>query len=63
MTLNIKLAIKEYLPQQLATRSAFQSTVTVYKSSLAEEFRYGLIKLLEEDPAPQGEVKPVTWIV
>lgn len=41
-TLNIKLAIKEYLPQQFATRSAGQSTVTVYKSSLAEEFRYSL---------------------
>jgi serine/threonine protein kinase len=47
-TLNIKLAIKEYLPQQLATRSAGQYTVTVYKSSLAEEFNYGLNKFLEE---------------
>jgi len=47
-TLNIKLAIKEYLPQQLATRSAGQNTVTVYKSSLAPEFRYGLNKFLEE---------------
>jgi serine/threonine protein kinase len=47
-TLNIKLAIKEYLPQQLATRLAGQNTVTVYKSSLAEEFNYGLNKFLEE---------------
>ncbi len=47
-TLNIKLAIKEYLPQQLATRAAGKSTVTVYKSSLAEEFRYGRDKFLEE---------------
>jgi serine/threonine protein kinase len=47
-TLKIKLAIKEYLPQQLATRSADQNTVTVYKSSLTEEFRYGLNKFLEE---------------
>jgi len=46
--LNIKLAIKEYLPQQLVTRTAGQSTVTVYKSSLAEEFRFGLNKFLEE---------------
>jgi serine/threonine protein kinase len=48
MTLNIKLAIKEYLPQQLATRSAGQTMLNVYKSSLAEEFRYGLNKFLEE---------------
>jgi glycine betaine/choline ABC-type transport system substrate-binding protein/serine/threonine protein kinase len=48
LTLNIKLAIKEYLPQQLATRSAGQNTVTFYKSTLAEEFRYGLNKFLEE---------------
>jgi serine/threonine protein kinase len=47
-TLNIKLAIKEYLPQQMATRSAGQNTVTVYKSSLAAEFRYGRDKFLEE---------------
>jgi serine/threonine protein kinase len=46
--LNIKLAIKEYLPQQMATRSAGQNTVTVYKSSLAAEFRYGRDKFLEE---------------
>jgi serine/threonine protein kinase len=46
--LKIKLAIKEYLPQQLATRSAGQNTVTVYKSSLAEEFSYGLTKFLDE---------------
>jgi serine/threonine protein kinase len=48
MTLNIKLAIKEYLPQQLATRSAGQNTVTIYKSTLADEFRYGLNRFLEE---------------
>jgi len=47
-TLNIKLAVKEYLPQQLVTRTAGQSTVTVYKSSLSAEFRYGLNKFLEE---------------
>jgi len=36
-TLNIKLAIKEYLPQQLATRTSGQHEITVVKSSLAEE--------------------------
>jgi len=47
-TLNIKLAIKEYLPQQLATRIHGQSTVTVYKTSLSDQFIYGLSKFLEE---------------
>ena len=47
-TLNIKLAIKEYMPQQLATRTAGQSNITVIKSSQSEEFEYGLAKFLEE---------------
>lgn len=46
--LNIKLAIKEYLPQQLATRRSNQSNVSVIKNSLSEEFKYGLTKFLEE---------------
>ncbi len=46
--LNIKLAIKEYLPQQLATRTLGQSTVTAYKSTLSDAFNYGLGKFLEE---------------
>lgn len=48
MTLNIKLAVKEYLPQQLATRSIGQSEITVVNSSLFEEFHYGRNKFLEE---------------
>ena len=46
--LKIKLAIKEYLPQQLATRRAGQNEVSVVKSSLSGEFKYGLQKFLEE---------------
>jgi serine/threonine protein kinase len=48
MTLNLKLAIKEYLPQQLATRTGNDSRVTVYKDSLAAQFSYGMTKFLEE---------------
>jgi len=48
ITLNIKLAIKEYLPQQHATRTVGQSTVTFYTSSFKEDYRYGLSKFLEE---------------
>ncbi len=48
MILNMKLAIKEYLPRQLATRSGGSQAVAVFKATLAEEFRYGLTKFLEE---------------
>ncbi len=47
-TLNIKLAIKEYLPQYLATRATGQNEVSVIKSSLLNDFKYGLSKFLEE---------------
>ncbi len=48
LTLNLKLAIKEYMPQQLATRTGPEHKVTVYKAALSEEFSYGLAKFLEE---------------
>ncbi len=47
-TLKLKLAIKEYLPQQLATRTGRTHKVTVYKASLSEDFNYGLTRFLEE---------------
>ena len=46
--LNLKLAIKEYLPQELAYRTGGQSDVSIYKQSLADNFNYGLEKFLEE---------------
>ncbi len=48
LTLNLKLAIKEYLPQQLAYRTGEDPAVSFYKSSIAEEFKYGLDRFLEE---------------
>lgn len=48
LTLNIKLAIKEYLPQQLVTRTAGSYNVTVYQPALTEDFKYGLTRFLEE---------------
>ncbi len=48
MNLNLKLAIKEYLPQELAYRTGGQSEVSIYKKSLADNFNYGLEKFLEE---------------
>jgi len=46
--LNTKLAIKEYLPQQLATRTTGSSRIIVFRQSLQEEYKYGLFKFLEE---------------
>jgi len=38
LNLNIKLAIKEYLPQELATRTTGRNEITVVQSSLADYF-------------------------
>jgi len=46
--LNLKLAIKEYLPQELAYRTSDSSEISVYKQTLKEHFTYGLSKYLEE---------------
>ncbi len=43
-----KVAIKEYLPSEFATRMPTQQKVTVYSGDKAEQFREGLIKTLEE---------------
>jgi len=48
LNLNTKLAVKEYLPQELAYRTGGQSEVSIYKKSLAENFNYGLEKFLDE---------------
>ncbi len=48
LNLNLKLAIKEYLPLDMASRATGQNTVSVYKKELAGSFQYGLDKYLEE---------------
>lgn len=48
LNLNLKLAIKEYLPQELAYRTGGQIEVSIYKKTLADYFNYGLEKFLEE---------------
>lgn len=47
INLNMKLAIKEYLPYNLATRRN-QTTVTVHTNENKKIFEYGLEKFLEE---------------
>jgi serine/threonine protein kinase len=46
--LNVRVAVKEYLPRQAATRSEGQISVTVYSGEAREHFEYGLKKFLEE---------------
>lgn len=48
VNLNIKLAIKEYLPQELATRAPEQTMVSAYSGNLKNQFDYGLEKFLDE---------------
>jgi serine/threonine protein kinase len=48
LMLNIKLAIKEYMPEQLATRTTGQNSISVYRSALTDEYEYGLKKFIEE---------------
>jgi len=48
LNLKLNLAIKEFLPQQLAYRTDGRTKISVYKKSLAAEFIYGREKFLEE---------------
>jgi len=46
--LNVKVAIKEYLPRQLATRAEGQNRVSVFTGEARQQYDYGLRKFLEE---------------
>ena len=48
LNLNVKLAIKEYFPQELATRAAGHSQVSAYTGSMGTQYEYGLDKFLQE---------------
>ncbi|UNC91462.1 serine/threonine-protein kinase [Candidatus Contubernalis alkaliaceticus] len=48
INLNLKLAIKEYYPQDLATRAAGHSQVSAYTGNLSSQYEYGLEKFLQE---------------
>lgn len=48
LNLHIKLAIKEYLPQDLATRAPGSNVVSVFTGEAREHFDYGLEKFIEE---------------
>ena len=48
INLNVKLAIKEYFPQELASRAAGYSQVSPYTGSMGSQYDYGLDKFLQE---------------
>ena len=47
-TLNVRVAVKEYLPRQLATRGEGQTKVSVYSGEARQQYDYGLRKFMEE---------------
>jgi serine/threonine protein kinase len=47
-TLDVRVAIKEYLPRQLATRGEGQTQVSVFTGEARQQYDYGLRKFLEE---------------
>lgn len=59
VNLRLKLAIKEYMPQDLASRALGDSQVSVYTSGLSHQYEYGLEKfLLEAQTLAQFEGHP-----
>ncbi len=46
--LNVKVAIKEFLPDSMAVRSVGDHQVTVYTGQREENFRYGMDRFLDE---------------
>jgi len=48
INLKIKLAIKEYFPQELASRGIGESHISAYTGSKSDQYQYGLSKFLQE---------------
>lgn len=47
-TLKIRVAIKEYLPSEFATRAVGQTQVTIFSGNKTEQFHDGMLKFLDE---------------
>lgn len=47
-TLQQRVAIKEYLPSEFATRAVGQTQVTVFSGNKAEQFSHGMAKFIDE---------------
>jgi serine/threonine protein kinase len=48
LNLGLKLAVKEYFPQGMATRQPHDATISVYSGATREQFEYGLEKFIDE---------------
>ena len=48
MKLHVKLAVKEYMPHEFASRSAGSKDMYFYSGTVQESFEYGMRKFLEE---------------
>lgn len=48
LNLNLKLAIKEYFPQELATRATGHSQVSIHSGTMCNQYEYGMEKFLQE---------------
>ncbi len=48
LNLNLKLAIKEYFPQELATRATGHSQVSIHSGTMYNQYEYGMEKFLQE---------------
>jgi serine/threonine protein kinase len=46
--LNVRVAIKEYLPRQLAARGEGQTNISIFTGEARQQYDYGLRKFLEE---------------
>jgi len=46
--LHVQVAVKEYLPRQMATRAEGSTRISIYTGEAREHFYYGLEKFLEE---------------
>jgi serine/threonine protein kinase len=46
--LKVRVAVKEYLPRQLATRAEGRTQVTIFTGAARQQYEYGLRKFLEE---------------
>ena len=47
-SLKVRVAIKEYLPRQLATRGEGRTKVSIFTGEARQQYDYGLRKFLEE---------------
>ena len=55
--LEIKLAIKEYLPGDLATREPGSPTISVYSGEKSDIFRHGLERFIDEAKALEAKTR------